>query len=478
MKHIINSGLRIAAAILLVAGAVSCADDIKMPDEDQSKYDRVDTVYGYVQNAVSPASRLVDLYTQDVERAIEVGLTNTLDKIVTFELAVSQTALDEYNSRNGFDYEMFPSSLVSLETSSIAIAPGYKVSESIGVTLSPSAELTVGTTYAVPIRISPDASEVELTSEQRDYFFFVTAKGDRLSPAKNSGFLVVSCIETGDVDPRIHLELLLENEGKLLTDVVILFSANCNYNEATGQVYVHMNNSITPILNNREKYLKPLQDAGIKVVLGILGNHDPAGIGYMDDDTNIQFVNELKRVIDTYELDGVFWDDEYTAANPEIPGFIESSFESAAHLLYTAKRLMPDKLNMAYQYQNLRPSEYIYVNGRPTGVQYLPLPAVNGIEPINFIDFVIADYGDAINNTCYPNLPTKQGMPYSWELNLARTGNPSSVKSGDWAGIMVFALSEHRDNWESYQLPSLQTVARTLFDDDLYYTGVSYEVEW
>ncbi len=468
MKHIINSGLRIAAAILLVAGAVSCADDIKMPDEDQSKYDRVDTVYGYVQNAVSPASRLVDLYTQDVERAIEVGLTNTLDKIVTFELAVSQTALEEYNSQNGFDYEMFPSSLVSIETSSISIAPGYKLSESVGVTLSPSAELTVGTTYAVPIRISPDALEVELTTEQRDYFFFVTAKGDRLSTAKESGFMIISCMETGDADPRIHLELLLENEGKLLTDMVILFSANCNYNEATGEVYVHMNNSITPILNNREKYLKPLQDAGIKVVLGILGNHDPAGIGYMDDDTNIQFVNELKRVIDAYELDGVFWDDEYTVANPDIPGFISSSYESAAHLLYTAKRLMPNKLSIAYQYANLQP----YDRG------YIPLPAVDGIDACNYLDYVIADYGAAIREACYPGLNNKQGFPYSWELALARTGNPASVKSGNYGGIMVFALSEHRDNWESYQLPSLQTVARTLFDDDLYYTGVSYEVEW
>lgn len=63
------------------------------------------------------------------------------------------------------------------------------------------------------------------------------------------------------------------------------------------------------------------------------------------------FAKELKIICDTYELDGVFFDDEYTAlVSPPPTGFYaENTAEAAADLMFRVKRMMPDRWVIAYQ---------------------------------------------------------------------------------------------------------------------------------
>lgn len=294
--------------------------------------------------------------------------------------------------------------------------------------------------------------------------FFVIAQGDRINPAKSKNFKVLSCMETGDADPRIHCEFFLEKEGKPLFDIVALFSANLNYNRTTGKVYLHMNPSITSIVQNRDRYIKPLQDMGIKVVLGIMGNGDPAGVAHLERETATYFIQEVKTVMDTYGLDGVFWDDEYTWPDETIPGLSTTNVNNSSRLLFESKRAMPDKLNI------------IYALG---GIE--SLRGVDNVKPGDYIDYIMADYQNNAGSLTLANWPgtnRKQGMPHPYELVRGLKGDPSLVISGRWGGIMVFGLSEHRNNWSNFGLPSLQHIANTMFEDKLVYTGVSYPVEW
>jgi chitinase len=96
----------------------------------------------------------------------------------------------------------------------------------------------------------------------------------------------------------------------------VIFAANIrnrNREGGTGTVapYVHLNESVQHLLTNRNKYIKPLQDKGIKVLPGLLGDHDGISFGTMDDEGQTAFVNDVKRVLDTYQLDGVDFDDEW-----------------------------------------------------------------------------------------------------------------------------------------------------------------------
>lgn len=447
---------------LLATLLASCADEVAVTQDDFGRYRAAGEPYGYIQNAVAPTERLVDLYRAGAERMVTVGLTRTMDRAVDMKVTVDESVLADYNRAERQNFPMFPAGLVSIAADGSAVVPpGSNRAQPLDVAIAPSDELVEGTTYVIPLRVSTDDPDVKLTPQQARYLFYVTFRGDRLDAAKASGLKVVSCMETGDADPRIHCELMLANEGKPLVDIVVLFSGNLNYNTSTGRVYVHMNTSIGPILRNRERYLKPLQDMGIKVVLGLLGNYDAAGVGTLEEQTALQFVDELKNVVQAYGLDGVFWDDEYTSENPDIPGFSYSSSENASRLLYETKRAMPDKLNIVYLISRLN-----------------RLFEVDGVQPGEYVDYMIADYGMGVYMDNWPGATKSQGMPYPYELARGMSGNPASVVSGGWGGIMVFALSEHRTNWEGGQLVALRNIARTMFDDELAYTGKSYPVEW
>lgn len=442
---------------------VSCTDDVTVTNGDYGKYEAVDHSYGYIKNAIAPSERLVDLYQATVEKQIEVGITKTMNRAIDMKITVDESILSAYNSVNKRDFAMLPASLVTIGQDGVAvIPPGYNKSEPVKVIISPSADLVEGTTYAIPLLISTDDAEVKFTDTQKQYLFFVVAQGKRLDANKSAGYKVLSCMETGDADPRIHCEFFLSNEGKPLFDIVALFSANMNYNASTGKVYIHMNNSVGPILNNRDRYIKPLQDMGIKVLMGLMGNHDPAGVSHLEEATAIEFIEtQVKPAVEAYGLDGIFWDDEYTSANASIPGFSYANKDNASRLIFEAKRAMPDKLNVVFAYST--------ING---------LNEVDGVDSGEYVDYFTSNYYSTVPISRFPGSTTKQGMPMPYEFANNYTGSPSTIVNDNWGGIMIFALSEHRGNWNSFGLPALRNIASTMFNDELYYTGKSYPVEW
>ena len=89
----------------------------------------------------------------------------------------------------------------------------------------------------------------------------------------------------------------------------------------------------------------------MKVILAITPYHTHAGVANLKPATADAFAKELKIICDTYELDGVFFDDEYTAlVSPPPTGFYsENTAEAAADLMFRVKRMMPDRWVVAYQ---------------------------------------------------------------------------------------------------------------------------------
>ncbi|MDR2480716.1 MAG: hypothetical protein LBD07_00280 [Spirochaetaceae bacterium] len=100
-------------------------------------------------------------------------------------------------------------------------------------------------------------------------------------------------IEVNNDDPRVALGYAFENTGIQFFDYVVLFAANlrnrdCKAELEAGEtghdctkrgVHLHYNGNLSHILENRDKYIKPLQDSGIKVLLGLLGDWGGVGFG-------------------------------------------------------------------------------------------------------------------------------------------------------------------------------------------------------
>jgi len=215
------------------------------------------------------------------------------------------------------------------------------------------------------------------------------------APMKN-----IVYIEVNDNDPRIALGYVLEQSNTQFFDYVILFAANLRNRDCLNEgsaghdctkqgVHLHFNGNVSHILDNRDKYIKPLQDKGIKVILGLLGDwggvgfgsfenwpmedvypwategnpgQQPAGSAVYPYTTAVRdkFLQEVKDAVDQYGLDGVDFDDEWASANQSTKGLAvypgQASYGSGgigttgrwqktgvnmARLIYKARQLMP-----------------------------------------------------------------------------------------------------------------------------------------
>lgn len=91
----------------------------------------------------------------------------------------------------------------------------------------------------------------------------------------------------------------------------IIFAANINYDGSAA--YLHLNERVTWTLENAQTQIRPVQARGTKVLLSVLGNHQGAGIAnFADYAAADAFAAELEQVVETYGLDGVDFDDEYS----------------------------------------------------------------------------------------------------------------------------------------------------------------------
>jgi len=159
-------------------------------------------------------------------------------------------------------------------------------------------------------------------------------------------------IETNDINPLNMGEYYFtgtEAEKDYVVDHVILFASNIRGTVSTVQLYHNPNQ--TYILNNRNTLVKPLQDKGIKVLLGLLGDHTGVGFANLTSAQITSFANQVADCIEANGLDGVDFDDEY-AEYGKISGTPSPSGANFSALI-TALRAHPKmggKLITAFHY--------------------------------------------------------------------------------------------------------------------------------
>ncbi|WP_343611631.1 endo-beta-N-acetylglucosaminidase H [Chryseobacterium oranimense] len=141
----------------------------------------------------------------------------------------------------------------------------------------------------------------------------------------------------------------LQTSGKYLFNVVNIFAANINYDTGRGRPYLYCNNNVTKVLTNADTYIKPLQAKGMKVVLTILGNHQGAGLcNFPTRESAKDFAQQLAHTVNTYGLDGIDFDDEYSDYGNNGTG--QPNASSFVMLVQELKALLPDKMITFYYY--------------------------------------------------------------------------------------------------------------------------------
>jgi len=199
--------------------------------------------------------------------------------------------------------------------------------------------------------VSCNSDRLEDSTTSKDQS--LSARGDLNSKVAAFGKnpLSVMYVEVNNNDIREVGKYKLA-DGRQLFDVAIIFAANINYNTSTQKAYLHFNDQVTNVLTNKNTYIKPLQDKGIKVMLSILGNHQGAGFANFPTQAAAQaFAQELADAVNTYGLDGIDFDDEY--ANYGANGTAQPNQSSFVYLVTALRDLLPTKIISFY---NIGPS--------------------------------------------------------------------------------------------------------------------------
>lgn len=149
-------------------------------------------------------------------------------------------------------------------------------------------------------------------------------------------------IEVNDVNPLNCLEFRYSDTNEPFFDVVILFADNFVWSHEKGKAVIKHNSNVKAILDNKEKYIVPLQKAGIKVVVDYLPDH--SGLGYYNlDDKDIDDLSDaMVGIVRKYNLDGIDLDEEYADYwnLPQKP----RNGKSMTKLIYALRKKMPDKI--------------------------------------------------------------------------------------------------------------------------------------
>ena len=311
MKYI-TSGLLAAMIVNCTAFLTSCADDLEVGKNiDESAYSGIYENNAYLRDGKSNlVSKVVELHGETYATTVKMGLSKTPNTATSAKVKIDAAYLETYNKAHNTDFELYPQDLVTFANEGVLTVNANAKSAEVDMTIRAGEGLQDDKTYAIPVAISDQSSDITIKDESAKHCIYLvkdmrnagdTYKGEDAV----KGYLF---FEVNDVNPLNTLSFQLEN-GKLIWDVIVLFAANINYDSEAGRPRVQCNPNVQYLLDNNETFLQPLRRRGVKVLLGLLGNHDITGLAQLSDQGAKDFAREIAQYCKAYNLDGVNYDD-------------------------------------------------------------------------------------------------------------------------------------------------------------------------
>ena len=464
MKY--NNFIKAFCFLAVAAVATSCQDNVVVGTADADRYIAGESPVLYITDDAGKS--IVSVAEFRTAGTMNLYLHSNVSSSASVTLAYDQKVLDEYNAANGTSYAAFPQANVTLP-GSIALSNNI-VSAPAEVKMTSPGNLDPNTPYVIPVKITTSGGNMKKGQENRIIFVKdISAFGDVAKYVTDSEgvehrMMILRCPEINDCNPLNHLCYTLKNSGKYITDAVILFSSNVNYDEATGEVYISNSENLQAVYENSEKYLKPLKDRGMKIYLSLLGNHDRSGVANLSDAACKEFAKKIKAYCDAYNLDGVFYDDEYSSyVSPPPAGFVQQSRAAYSRLLYEVWKLQPYRDNISY----------VYSTGSAVS-------SVEGVQGGEFCHYALHDYLRSSDlSSSFPGMPKDRMGMYSQECAQGRYASASNLKAKKDQGYcshMYFAMNPYIR--EGNTRTALSRIAQGYFDDEVVYNGNPLPMDW
>lgn len=472
----LNNLIKRTFLMAFVATAVTaCEEEVNIGNVEAPDINGVSDMLLYVSDADGSTGYPKVEFRGTADCDIYVNATKAMSADASVQFVYDLDVLAQYNKSNGTQFEAVASeSVVFANDGVVTISAGEIKSAPMTMTITSDGTLDGETTYVVPLKVVSLGGEAQLAQSAQSRLVFVrdlSTLPDCFKTVVNEngeevpGVKIFSCMEVNDTNPLNNLRYTLKGSGKYMIDALIIFSGNINYDEVNARVYFNANPNVQHLLDNREKYLKPLQDRGMKVIMGVLCNHDRACISNLNDETCKLFAQEMKSLCDAYNLDGVFYDDEYCSPmSPAPPGFTDRNKQQVSRLIYEIWKLQPERWNVAYCYS-----------------MTYGLNEVDGVQAGVYCQYALHDYGGSSDlSSSFPGMPKSNMGLYSQEFNQGRfatENNLRKMRNNGYGSHMIFAMDPNRSN-ASRQDNAMGNCARAFYDDEVVINEPIYKKDW
>lgn len=417
MKHKIYNTVILGALLLASCTDLGVNEDTgSMPDSDEFNAGAVLSL----RAGQSPDNVVTMIFTHgegQQTRDIYLQATRPAESGMTVTLAsAGEEFVDEYSETTGIDYRLLPTAFWRFSGGDrLDIAAGAE--ESQMNTLTIFAVNTLGNVlepgrYLLPIVGS------SLTEELSDSTVFVDVTvsepytdPDGYELYTGNDMFTVFYINTSSFDPRLANDMTIGfyQDGTYeyygIGNIVNLRTSSVGYDSSTGKVSVTPSADLRYVLEHYAERVQPVQDSGRKVCICIEGGGQGIGFCNFTDAQIDDFVASVKRLVDTYPIDGInLWDRNTGYDRATENGFPEMNTTSYPKLIKALREALgPDRLLTLVDYEE------------PTGY-FWDREATGGIEVGRYIDYAWSGY-------CSENEPVQivdpwhQGMSPVSELH-------------------------------------------------------------
>lgn len=423
-----NSGNTIILLSVLSMALASCTDltlqEMTGSQPDMEQYRADPTIF--LKVAQSPDNTVrITLNAGDGFTTAELHVKSNAAMLArqTIQLKTGdEKAVEEYSLATGIQYTLLP-------------APFYKfingstIDMHKGTTSSAAKQLRIFARNPLDNTLEPGRYLLPVTGSSilgeiadSTVFIDVTVRSPYEDPDgyelyTGEDMFTVFYINTTQFDPRLANDMIIydmfgsqgDNSYKGLGNIVNLRTASVNYDSMTGKVSVQPGADLRYVLEHSTERIRPVQESGRKVCVCIEGGGKGIGFCNFTDSQISDFTASVKRMVDTYGLDGVnLWDRNAgydRAVENGFPGMNTTSYPKLLKSLREA--LGSHRLITLTDYE--QPTEYFWDTDATGGIQpgqyldYAWSGYCDGSEPVQIVDPWHQGYPDV--STLHPRKP-------------------------------------------------------------------------
>ena len=352
--------------LLLTVGMAGCTeesismDSAKLPDETM-----INNIAGVLRSVNTLTNKVaVDLTEGDQSTTEEIYyfLSQPAKDAFAVTAIADEKLVEDYNKANNTKLDALPVENVEFENDGkFSIAVGKQESVKVKFTIS-TAGLNFDTPYLLPITVIQTPTGVQGQTEKQIVYYIVNIRkrittcypNDKYQqidvPPMLPNALVVFYVNTSTYQPLIAnvYGILKVNQTDYtetlynIGSIVNLRIATVDYSSTSKRVQLNLSNDMRDVLEQADKFIRPLQDCGRKVCLCIEGGGKGIGFCNLTDTQIADFTQQVKNVIDLYRLDGVNLRDEGSAYGKN--GMPPMNTTSYPKLIKALRDILPGKM--------------------------------------------------------------------------------------------------------------------------------------